>query len=197
LGFNNGFYALMRLRLLKLIGALALVSLAACGDDNSDYSGLAPASGPTVTTSPEPPFSTNIMNALTPSWSTRGDANSVTLALVHLGTTPPTPVLTMTCARGAVLSIEAPLLVPDPSASQLQIGAGDTVVGLPLVGTPDASGVTAQGPAFRDLLAEITVGRLIRLSYGQQTLGPLPPAPNPMTSRFVNRCRSYLEPSAY
>jgi len=187
----------MRQRLLKLLGALPLVLLAACGDDKSDYSGPAPASGPAVTAPQEPPFSTNIMNELTPSWSTSGDANSVTLALVHVGTNPPTPVLNMTCARGAVLTIESPLLSPEAGQDQLQISAGDVMIGLPVVTSPQAGGVTGAGPAFRELLAEITVGRRISLSYGAQTVGPLPPAPNPMTSRFVNRCRGYLEPRAF
>ncbi len=187
----------MRLRLLKFLGALPLLLLAACGDDPSDYRGPAPATGPVVTAPPEPPLSTNIMNDLAPSWSTSGDADSVTLALDHVGATPPTPVLTMTCARGAVLTVESPLFTPEASEDQLQIGAGDILIGLPVVSSPEAGGVIGEGPAFRDLLAEITVGRRISLSYGAQTLGPLPPAPNPMTSRFVNRCRSYLEPRAY
>ena len=180
----------MRLRLLKLLGALPLMLLAACGDNQSEYSGPAPASGPVVTAPLEPSFSTNIMNELTPSWSTSGDANSVTLALDHVGTSPPTSVLTLTCARGAALTVESPLFTPDASQDQLQIGAGDVLVSLPAVVSPEPGGVTGQGPAFRDLLAQITVGRRLSLSYGAQSLGPLPPAPNPMTSRFVNRCRS-------
>jgi len=187
----------MRLRLLTLLCALPIMLLAACGDDQSDYSGLAPASGPAVTPPSESPFSTNIMNALTPSWSTRGDADSVTLALVHVGTSPPTPVLTMTCARGAVLTVESPLFTPDARQDQLQISAGGVLVGLPVMTAPDVGGVTGQGPAFRDLLAQLAVGRRISLSHGAQALGPLPPAPKPMTSRFVNRCRSYLEPRAF
>jgi len=164
----------MRLRLPKLLGALSLLLLAACGDDPSDYRGPAPATGPVVTAPAEPPLSTNIMNALTPSWSTRGDADSVTLALVHVGATPPTPVLTLTCARGAVLTVESPLFTPEAGQDQLQIGAGDIRVGLPVVTSPEAGGVTGEGPAFRDLLGEITVGRRISLSYGAQALGPSP-----------------------
>jgi hypothetical protein len=178
-----------------LMGGLALLMLlAACGDDNSDYRGLTPASGPAVTAPPEPPLATNIMSDLTPSWSTSGDASRVTLSLADVGASPATPVLTLTCARGAVLTVDSPLFVPDAGQDQLQIGAGNVVIGLPTVARAEASGVTAQGPAFRDLLAEITVGRRITLIYGAQTLGPLPPAPDPMNSRFANRCRSYLEP---
>lgn len=185
----------MRLSHLKLMGALPLLLLiAACGDDNSDYRGLTPASGPEVSAPPEPPLATNIMSDLTPLWSTSGDANRVTLSLVHVGASPATPVLTMTCVRGAVLTVESPLFAPDDSQDQLQIGAGNVVVGLPIVTRAETDGVTAEGPAFRELLSEITVGRRITVTYGAQTLGPLPPAPDPMNSRFANRCRSYLEP---
>ena len=185
----------MRLLHPKLMGAIPLLLvLAACGDDNSDYQGLTPASGPVVSAQPEPPLATNIMGELTPAWSTSGDADQVTLSLAHVGVSPPTPVLTMTCARGAVLTVESLLFTPEASQDQLQIRAGGVVLGLPIVAGTQTAGVTAEGPAFRDLLSEITVGRRITLSYGAQTLGPLPPAPNPMNSRFANRCRTYLEP---
>lgn len=187
----------MRPNPFSLIGALPLLLLSACGDGQSDYNGPAPASGPVVTAAPEPPVSTNILNELTPSWSTSGDANSVTLTLVHVGATPPTPVLSMTCERGAVLRVEAPLFSPDPSLDHLQIGAADVIVSLPVVASSDEGGVTGEGPAFRALLSELTVGRRISLSYGAQSLGPLPPAPDPLTSRFADRCRGYLEPRAY
>ncbi|MFT4933483.1 MAG: hypothetical protein ACI9LT_000151 [Pseudoalteromonas distincta] len=186
----------MRLSHPKLMGAITLLLvLAACGDDDSDYQGLTPASGREVTVAAAEPLATNIMNDLTPAWSTRGDANSVSLTLNHVGTTPPTLLLTMTCARGAVLTVESPLFTSDASEELLRIGAGEVVVGLPVIATAaETPGVTAKGPAFRDLLARITVGRQISLSYGAQTLGPLPPAPHPMISRFTNRCRDYLEP---
>ena len=119
----------MRLSHPKLMGAiLLLLALAACGDDNSDYQGLRPASGREVTVGAAEPLATNIMNDLTPAWSTRGDANSVSLTLNHVGTTPPTLVLTMTCALGAVLTVESPLFISDAGGDLLRIGAGEVVV---------------------------------------------------------------------
>lgn len=183
----------MHRRLATLTGVLSLALLAACGRETSDYDGLAPAAGRTVT-APDPPLSTNTVSALTPSWSTRGEADSVTIALVDVAETPPRPVLTMTCARGAVLTVASHLFTQDARGDQLQLNAGEASATLTVIPGSEADGVKAEGPAVRGLLSEITVGRPISLSYGDQTLGPLPPAPAPMNSRFATRCRTYLEP---
>jgi len=187
---------MIRALCVTLAAAFPLVLLAGCGDDKSDYAGPAPASGPAVTVPAPAPFSANVMSDITPSWSTSGEADSVTLSLDHVGADAPVRLLTMTCVRGAVLRVESPQFTAAGDEDRLQIGAGDVVVGLPVVSAPDAAGVTGEGPAFRDLLLEVAVGRPISLSYGGQTLGPLPPTPDPMISRFTDRCREYLEPRA-
>jgi len=184
-------------RRLGLISAVIPFLLAGCSEERSDYSGPAPASGPVVTAPPAPPLAPNIMNALTPAWSTSGDANSVSLVLNDVGAGPPSLVLSMTYVRGAVLAVRSPRLVPEPNQDQLTIRAGAVTISLPVVSSPESDGIRAEGPAFRQLLGEITVGRQISLSHGAQSLGPLPPAPPPMISRFVSRCRQYLEPRGW
>lgn len=114
-------------------------------------------------------------------------------AALVLQTPSGAPVLRLFCPAGRnQLLVNVRSFQPIGSEERLSVGSGGTVVALVADprGDPQRGGVTGVGPVPEEIKAIVTGA--ISVSYGAQTSGPHPRAPDTVTAPFVSACYGNL-----